>query len=162
VRKNILLIEGNVGDAVLLQEAFDCVVIDHHIDVVTDGERALGALLNYAQLNVGDHPNLVLLDLDLPGLDGKMVLRSIRNKYALRSLPAIVLSSSSSATDIADAYDLNADAYDLNADAYDLNANAYIVKPQEISGYLDMVKTLSAFWLNLAQLPTDLHHAAFL
>jgi CheY-like chemotaxis protein len=117
----------------------------HHIDVVTDGERALGALSNYAHLAVGDRPNLVLLDLNLLGLDGKMVLRSIRNKYALRSLPVIVLSSSSAATDI--------------ADAYDLHANAYIVKPQEISGYIDMVKTLSAFWLNLAQLPTDLHHA---
>ena len=145
MRKNILLIEDNVGDAVLLQEAFDCVGIDHRIDVVTDGERALGALSNYAHLAVGDRPNLVLLDLNLPGLDGKMVLRSIRNKYALRSLPVIVLSSSSAATDI--------------ADAYDLHANAYIVKPTEISGYLEMVKTLSAFWLSLAQLPTELHHA---
>ena len=139
MQKNILLIEDNVGDAVLLKEAFNCVNIDQSIEVITDGANALGALENYAQLDGFDRPDLVLLDLNLPGLDGKKILNSIRNNQAWQAVPIIVLSSSSAPTDI--------------ADAYNLRANAYVVKPTEMSGYLEMVKKLYDFWLDLAQLP---------
>jgi CheY-like chemotaxis protein len=139
MRKKILLVEDNAGDAVLLKEAFNSIGIDQNIEVATDGEGALGALSNYEQLGAAERPDLVLLDLNLPGLAGKEVLNCIRSNRALQTLPVIVLSSSSAPTDI--------------AAAYDLRANAYVVKPTEMSGYLDMVKTLSDFWLNLAQLP---------
>jgi len=141
MQKKILLIEDNAGDAVLLREAFNCVGIDQHIEVATDGERALDAVSNYEELDTSDRPDLVLLDLNLPGLNGKEVLSSIRNNLALQTLPVVVLSSSSAATDI--------------ADAYELRANAYVVKPTEMSGYLDMVRSLHDFWLNLAQLPNQ-------
>ncbi len=139
MQKKILLIEDNAGDAVLLREAFNSFGIDQQIEVVTNGECALGALSNYENMDATDRPDLVLLDLNLPGLSGKEVLSSIRGNRALQTLPVIVLSSSSAATDI--------------ADAYALRANAYVVKPTEMSGYLDMVRKLYDFWLDLAQLP---------
>lgn len=139
MHKKILLVEDNAGDAVLLKEAFNSVGIDQTIEVATDGKGALGALSNYQDLDAAERPDLVLLDLNLPGLDGKEVLNLIRSNCALKSLPVIVLSSSNAPADV--------------ADAYDLCANAYIVKPTEMSGYLKMVRTLSDFWLDLAQLP---------
>jgi CheY-like chemotaxis protein len=139
MQKKILLVEDNAGDAVLLREAFNSFGIDQDIEVVTDGERALAALSNYEALDAAGRPDLVLLDLNLPGLNGKEVLSSIRNNPTFQTLPVIVLSSSSAATDI--------------ADAYALRANAYVVKPTEMSGYLDMVRKLYDFWLNLAELP---------
>ena len=145
MQKKILLVEDNAGDAVLLREAFNSFGIDQDIEVVTDGERALAALSNYEALDAAGRPDLVLLDLNLPGLNGKEVLSSIRSNRAFQTLPVIVLSSSSAATDI--------------ADAYALQANAYVVKPTEMSGYLDMVRKLYDFWLNLAQLPNQHHHS---
>ncbi|MDP6183041.1 MAG: response regulator [Gammaproteobacteria bacterium] len=139
MQKRILLVEDNPGDAVLLKEAFITAGIDQNIEVATNGERALGVLSNYADLDADERADLVLLDLNLPGLDGKEVLNSIRSNHELHTLPVIVLSSSSAPSDI--------------TEAYDLKANAYVVKPTEMSGYLDLAKTLSEFWLDLARLP---------
>ena len=138
--RNILLVEDNPGDAILLKEAFDSVGVTREVVVAADGENALETLNKQFESVHETITELVLLDLNLPGLDGKEVLGAIRNDEKLRDLPVIILSSSGAPDDV--------------TEAYKLRANAYVVKPTEMSGYLHMAESLSRFWLDLAVLPT--------
>lgn len=133
----ILLVEDNPGDVRLVQEAVK--TIDHEItlDVVTDGDTAVETLL---QSNP-DHsqPDLVLLDLNLPGRDGCAVLDAIRNESTIRTVPVLMLSSSSADDDI--------------ERCYDAKANAYLTKPGDLPELTSMMETVEEFWFENAHLP---------
>lgn len=134
---DILLVEDNPGDALLTEEAFDASEADHQLRVVGDGEEALRLLHQAA----GDDrlPDLVILDLHLPGRDGHEVLAVIKADPVLGRLPVLMLSSSSEDVDV--------------RRSYELHSSCYVTKPVDLDGYLGTVSAVERFWTSTAQLP---------
>jgi len=138
----ILLVEDDPGDVVLTRRALEASGFRNECRVVRDGEEALAYLKRrapYADPKDAPAPDLVLLDLNLPRVDGKAVLREIRADERLRSLIVIVLSTSGTDTDV--------------ADAYRLGTNTYIRKPMGAANFMDMIRTLEDYWFQVALLP---------
>lgn len=133
-RPRILVVDDSVADVRLLREAAREEAIPADLLAVGDGEQALAHLRGG-----GERPDLVLLDLNLPGRDGRDVLQAIKTDPALKSIPVIVLSTSSSPADV--------------ADCYALHANSYLVKPMGLDDFGALVRALDVFWLRMAQLP---------
>jgi two-component system, response regulator len=134
----ILLVEDNPDDVVLTVRAFKKNNIDNKIVVATDGERAL-ELLQPQSGQPPLQPVLVLLDVNIPKIDGLTVLRRIRDDPATHSLPVVVLTTSSEERDI--------------VESYRLGANSYVRKPVVFSEFLDATKVLGLYWLLLNEPP---------
>ncbi len=128
-----------MGDVVLLTEAFKESQIKAKMKVVTTGEEAMDYLKGGEKRGDDPMPDLILLDLNLPRMDGRALLRRLKSDPVLKSLPIIVLSSSSLETDI--------------REVYDMNANCYIVKPSDLEGFFKVAKSLKEFWLSQVRLP---------
>ena len=133
-RLKILLVDDNRPDVRLFQESFRALRIPHELQVAYGGEDALN-LLSASQS--GDLPDIILLDLNMPRIDGFEVLSAIRQNPNLHTIPVIILSSSR-------------DERDVNR-AYDLGANCYLNKPME--EFVDLVGDFDRFWLKRARLP---------
>ncbi len=134
----ILLVEDNRMDIELTLDAFHEARLENDIRVVTTGEAALDYLLGRGDYcDRGSHPipNLVLLDLKLPGLGGIDVLRTLKQTPVLKRLPVIILTSSKEEAD--------------RIAGYDYGVNSYLVKPISFPGFLEVVKTISEYWLTL-------------
>jgi two-component system, chemotaxis family, response regulator Rcp1 len=136
----ILLVEDNPGDVRLIREGLKPSSASVWLASVLDGVEALEYL--HAML-AGAHPrpDLVLLDLNLPRKGGREVLIEIKSHPELRSIPVLVMSSSTNEDDV--------------NSAYELAANGYIAKPADLSEYMGMVRTLGAFWFRVARLPNE-------
>jgi CheY-like chemotaxis protein len=133
-RMKILLVDGSEADLYLFQEAFRAVQSAHELAIARDGE----GVLQHLHAAEGEHlPELIMLDLNLPKVDGFEVLRAIRADPKLRVIPVIVLSSSSNERQV--------------YRAYEMGANAYVVKP--MNDFVDLVGDLERFWLRRAELP---------
>ena len=140
--KEILLVEDNPDDVELTRIAFAEAGSGHVIRVVSDGAQALDYLFArgaHADRDPGDLPALVLLDLNLPKLNGREVLEAIRANPATRALPVVVLTTSAEPLDV--------------GSVYDLGANSYIQKPVEFERFLDVVRQIGLYWLVLNQPP---------
>lgn len=135
----ILLVEDNPGDVLLTQEALSEIKVPSHLSVVNDGEQALAFLMRKGDYEDAPRPDLILLDLNLPRKNGRDVLSIIKNDHDLKRIPVIVLTTSENETDI--------------MQVYDLKGNCYVVKPFDLQDFFRTVKTLSEFWLGVAQLP---------
>jgi chemotaxis family two-component system response regulator Rcp1 len=135
----ILLVEDNEGDVVLTVEAFREARIQNHVEVVRDGEQALAYLKKTSPYEQAPTPQLVLLDINLPRVDGKEVLSFIKNTDELRKIPVVMLTTSDSEKDI--------------LDSYLRHANCYIVKPVGFENFLKVVMTIKDFWISIVQLP---------
>lgn len=135
----ILLVEDNPGDVRLIQEAFKASKVRADITVAGDGEQALAYLYNHSPFTDSQTPDLILLDLNLPKVDGKEVLMRVKSDPRLRVIPVAVLSSSRSQDDI--------------VSSYNNFANCYIPKPMSFDAYLTLVKGLEEFWMRVASLP---------
>ena len=135
----ILLVEDNPADVLLMQEAFKDSTIVDQMHVVVDGEEALDFLCKQGQFQHSASPDLILLDLNLPKIDGREVLIELNKNPQLRRIPVIVLSSSKVEKDI--------------LESYDNSANCYIVKPIELEKFVTIVETIESFWFGLASLP---------
>jgi CheY-like chemotaxis protein len=136
---NILMVEDNLGDILLLNEAFKEGQVTAKMSVVSDGEEALIYLRRggkYAGMPV---PDLILLDLNLPRMDGRTFLRRVKEDPMFRSLPVIVLSSSNLESDV--------------REAYDMSASCYLVKPSDLEGFQKISKFLREFWEGLVRFP---------
>jgi two-component system response regulator len=139
---HILLVEDNRMDVELTLDAFHEAKLLNTIQVVSDGMEALGYLFGrgqYADRNKFPMPNLVLLDLKLPGIDGFEVLRQVKSTPILKRLPIVVLTSSEEEGD--------------RALSYDRGANSYLVKPVSFDGFLDVVRKIDGYWLSLNVAP---------
>ena len=135
----ILLVEDNPGDVRLTQEVLKEGRIANILNVVMDGVEALRYLRregDYA--NVPD-TDLILLDLNLPKMDGREVLAVIKADPVLARIPVIVLTTSGAEADI--------------LSAYSLHANCYITKPVSLDRFVDVVRSIEDFWLSLVRLP---------
>lgn len=143
---DILLIEDNPGDARLASEAFKEVTYFSRIHLIPDGVQAMAYLRGQPPYQEAIHPDIILLDLNLPRKDGRSVLAEIKADPALRHLPVIVLTTSQAEADI--------------ARAYDLHANCYIVKPTDFDQFAEVVRGIEAFWHTLVRLPSRMKASA--
>ena len=130
----ILLIEDNEGDVILTMEALKEGRIKNKIDVANDGQAALDYLSSAVEL-----PDLILLDINLPKLNGLEVLSAIKKDERLRTIPVIMLSTSGAENDI--------------LTSYNNHANCFITKPVDFNRFMDVVKTIEDFWISIVKLP---------
>jgi two-component system response regulator len=135
----LLLIEDSAADVRLTREALGEAGADVNIHVVQDGAAALQFLRHQPPYAEAVRPDLILLDLNLPGIDGREVLKHVRYDQSLARIPVLVLSSSTAPEDV--------------NGAYDLRANCYLTKPLHFSEYLRLFREIDQFWLRTARLP---------
>ncbi len=140
-RIEILLVEDNPGDVRLTQEVLKDGRIANTLRVVNDGVAALEYLRCEGEFADMSRPDLVLLDLNLPKMDGRDVLAAIKGDSDLRSIPVVVLTTSAAEVDI--------------LKAYDLHANCYITKPVDLNDFVEVVRSIEDFWLAIVKLPND-------
>ena len=143
MRKEILLVEDNPDDVELTRLAFEESKITNKLVVVGDGAAALDYLFakgRYAERDPNQLPSIVLLDLNLPKVDGREVLQAIRANEATRTLPVVVLTTS-------------AEPFDVEA-SYALGVNSYIQKPVDFEQFVWAVKQVGLYWLVLNQART--------
>ncbi len=136
---HILLVEDNEGDIVLTLEALQEGKLCNRISTVRDGEQALDFLYRRGQYADAEIPDLILLDINLPRIDGKEVLKVIKHDPDLRSIPVVVLTTSESENDI--------------HESYRNHANCYITKPVDLDKFMQVVKCIEDFWLSVVKLP---------
>jgi chemotaxis family two-component system response regulator Rcp1 len=136
---NILLVEDNEGDIVLTLAALKEAKVINVIQVVKDGEEAMQYLRKQAQFNKAETPDLILLDINLPRINGKEVLAEIKGDAALLAIPVIMLTTSDSEKDI--------------LESYQYHANCYITKPVDYQKFMDVVHAIKDFWINIVKLP---------
>lgn len=136
---DILLVEDNPGDVRLTQEAFTEINLDEELYVVNDGEEALDFVHREGEYVDAPRPDLVLLDLNLPRVDGMEVLEEIKSDPDLRSIPVVVLTGSEAEEDI--------------LESYDRHTNAYLTKPIDPEEFVELVRSFETFWLSLVKLP---------
>lgn len=135
----ILLVEDNPADIRLAREALRECQRPFQLFVVTDGEEALAFLRQQGRWVEAPRPRLILLDLNLPKLDGRAVLRVIKTDPALRSIPVVVMTTSRAGSDV--------------SFAYEHQANCYVVKSPELGEFLHAICAIEEFWFGVAQLP---------
>jgi CheY-like chemotaxis protein len=136
---NVLLIEDDPGDVLITREAFAENKVRNHLSVVADGVKALRFLRREAEFADAPRPDLVLLDLNLPRMDGHEVLASIKSDSDLQRIPVVVLTTSDAEEDV--------------LRSYDLHANAYVTKPVDFERFLSVVRQIDEFFVTVVKLP---------
>lgn len=136
---HILLVEDNEGDILLTLEALKQARISNVIDVVKDGDKALKYLYKEGEFKDSATPDLILLDINLPKIDGIEVLNHIKKDEKLMVIPVVMLTTSDSEKDI--------------LKSYQNHANCYITKPVNFSNFMEVIQTIKDFWINIVQLP---------
>lgn len=131
--------EDNPGDVRLTREALDHNRVSSRLHVVQDGFAAISFLRRTGEHGEAPRPDLVLLDLNLPGKDGREVLAEIKADHELRPIPVVVLTTSSLDRDV--------------AQSYSLNANCYVTKPIDLEQFIEVVQSIERFWLTTVTLP---------
>ena len=137
---DLLLIEDNPSDIRLLTEVFKEAGVPTVMSVARDGEEAMMFLRRRGRFASAPRPALIVLDLNLPRKDGREVLAEIKQDPDLRSIPVVVLTTSSAQQDI--------------QKSYDLHANCYIVKPMGLEEFAQIVRSIQDFWLSVISLPS--------
>ncbi len=137
----ILLVEDNPGDIVLFTEALEESHSRSNLNTVEDGEEAINFLHQRGRFKYSPRPQLIILDLNLPRLNGREVLQEIRSQSDFDNIPIVVLTTSKSDRDM--------------VEAYRLHANCYIVKPVDLKQFMNVLKEIIHFWLNIAHLPSE-------
>ena len=135
----ILLVEDSPSDVRLTREALKEAKVVNMLHVAQDGIEALDFLRKQGQYASRPSPDLILLDLNLPKKDGRDVLAEIKQDKNLKRIPVVVLTTSSAEEDV--------------VRAYNLHANAYVTKPVDLTQFLEVIRTIEAFWLAVVTLP---------
>ena len=136
---NVLVVEDSPADIYLIRTSLSLGKIPKHLSVVTDGEEALEFLTRSGKYNEAPRPDLILLDLNLPKMDGREVLERIKADPDLKRIPVLVLSTSKSDRDV--------------SSAYEHHANCYLAKSNELDEYLGVVHAIESYWLSCVALP---------
>jgi two-component system, chemotaxis family, response regulator Rcp1 len=136
----VLLIEDNPADARITLEAIKEAGMAEEVTILRTGEDAEEFLYRRGRFVQARPPDLILLDLNLPGKDGREILTEIKKDPVLRKIPVIVLTTSTAEQDV--------------LDAYDMHANCYIVKPMSYAGILETLERIDEFWFGVARLPS--------
>jgi chemotaxis family two-component system response regulator Rcp1 len=140
----VLLVEDNSGDVRLTQEAFREANRAIHLHVASDGVEAMAFLRREGTHNHAPRPDLILLDLNLPKMDGREVLAYIKEDDSLKLIPTVILTTSDSEVDI--------------VKSYQLQANCYLNKPVQLEAFESLVKSINDFWLTKVKLPQQVQN----
>jgi chemotaxis family two-component system response regulator Rcp1 len=138
---DILLVEDNPGDVRLTQEVLKQGKIRNRLAVVQDGVEALDYMHRRGKHTAAVRPDLVLLDLNLPKMDGRAVLAEIKKDPELKRIPVVILTTSSAEVDV--------------LKSYELQANCYITKPVDLAQFTEVLHQIQDFWLTIVKLPPD-------
>lgn len=138
----VLLVEDSPGDVRLTQEAFREANEQIQLHVATDGVEAMAFLRREGVHAEAPRPDFILLDLNLPKMDGREVLAQIKEDDSLKTIPTIILTTSVAEADI--------------VKSYRLRANCYLSKPVQLDAFESLVKSINDFWLVKAKLPMQL------
>jgi len=137
----ILLVEDSPGDVRLTQEALRDAKVRNHLSVATDGVDAMDFLRRKGQHAKAPRPDLILLDLNLPKKGGREILAEIKADNDLKTIPVVILTTSSSDEDI--------------LRSYRLHANCYVTKPVDLDSFLKVVNSVENFWLAIVKYPRE-------
>jgi CheY-like chemotaxis protein len=137
---HILLVEDDPGDVLMTQEAFEHHRIRNPLHVATDGAAALRFLRREGEYTDAPRPGLILLDLNLPLMNGREVLAAIKSDDQLRTIPVVVLTTSQAEEDI--------------VRSYNLHANAYVSKPVDFTCFMEAIRQIDNFFVTVVRLPT--------
>jgi two-component system, chemotaxis family, response regulator Rcp1 len=137
----LLLVEDSEPDVRLTIEALREAKVKNRLSVVSDGVEAIEFLRRQGRHADAPRPDLILLDLNLPRMDGRQVLKTIKNDDTLKQIPVVVLTTSKSEEDV--------------LRAYQLHANCYITKPVDFNRFMEVIKSIENFWLTVVRLPDD-------
>ncbi|MCX7008392.1 MAG: response regulator [Kiritimatiellaeota bacterium] len=137
----ILLVEDNPGDVRLTQEAARETKVHNNMHIVSNGLDAMAFLHHEGRYASVPRPDLILLDLNMPGMDGREVLRLVKSDESLRRIPVVIITSSQAEEDI--------------LRAYDLQASCYVTKPVDLDQFIKVVKNIENFWLTIVKLPIE-------
>ena len=135
----VLLVEDSPGDVRLTKEVFREANMGIHLHVASDGLEAMAFLRRQGAHAHAPRPDLILLDLNLPKMDGREVLTHIKNDDSLKTIPTVILTTSHSQADI--------------VRSYQLQANCYLSKPVQLDAFESLVKSINDFWLTKVKLP---------
>jgi CheY-like chemotaxis protein len=136
---DVLLVEDDPGDTLMIREAFAENKLRNRLSCVADGVEALAFLRREGEYAEAPRPDLVLLDLNLPRKDGREVLAEIKADGQLRTIPVVVLTTSEAEEDI--------------LRSYDLHANAYVTKPVDFDRFINVVRQIDEFFVEVVKLP---------
>jgi CheY-like chemotaxis protein len=137
----ILLVEDNEGDVEMVERALQDVTPPCHLSVAKDGMEGMDRLFRRGDFAGTNAPQLVLLDLNMPRLNGKELLKQVKQDEKLKAVPVIVLTSSEAASDI--------------QQSYAAHANAYVVKPFDVGEFMDRIRDIVHFWRDTVLLPHE-------
>ena len=135
----ILLVDDSPGDVRLTVEALKEAKVRNRLNVAVDGVEAMDYLKRQGRFAQAPRPDLILLDLNLPRKDGREVLTEIKADNSLKSIPVVILTTSSAEEDI--------------VRTYNLHANCYITKPVDFGQFITVVRSIEDFWLTVVKLP---------
>jgi len=135
----VLLVEDDPGDVLMTREAFADYKLRNQLHVVDDGVQALEFLRQEGDFAEAPRPDIVLLDLNLPRMDGREVLAAIKSDPELASIPVVVLTTSEAEEDV--------------VRSYSLHANAYVTKPVDFERFIDVVRQIDDFFVTVVRLP---------
>lgn len=136
----ILLVEDNEGDVGLIEEVLEETKIRNILHIAKDGAEAMLFLRGEGVFSGSPRPDIILLDLNLPKMDGREVLEEVKEDSNLKSIPIVILTTSGAEKDI--------------HRAYELHANAYITKPLDFDQFISVIESIARFWLEIVRLPT--------
>jgi CheY-like chemotaxis protein len=136
---DVLLVEDDPGDTLMIREAFEHHEITHQLHHVADGVEAMAFLRQEDGYAGSPRPDLILLDLNLPRMDGRQVLEQVKGDPHLRAIPIVVLTTSDADEDI--------------LHSYELHANAYVTKPVDFDRFVETVRLTDEFFVNVVKLP---------
>jgi CheY-like chemotaxis protein len=135
----VLLVEDDPGDVLMTREAFEDYKVHNQLHVVNDGEQAMAFLRQEGEYAEMPRPDLVLLDLNLPRMDGRQVLDAVKSDPQLASIPVVVLTTSEAEDDV--------------LRSYSLHANAYVTKPVDFDRFISVVRQIDDFFVSVVRLP---------
>lgn len=141
---HILIADDDQDDCLMTREAFQECRVSNPLHFVHDGQALLDYLQRRPPYNDDERyplPGLILLDLNMPRMDGREALQAIKSDAQLRGIPVVILTTSSAEEDI--------------LCSYDMGGNSFITKPVTYTGLLEVVKTLGRYWLEIVELPVD-------
>ena len=136
---DILMVEDNPADVKLAREALKDAMLNVSMHSVPDGDKAMAFLRREGEYKNAPHPELILLDLNLPGKDGRQVLKEIKEDSRLKHMPVVVLTTSHAEEDI--------------CNAYKLQAGCYITKPVDFDEFTNVIRAIENFWFKVIKLP---------
>jgi CheY-like chemotaxis protein len=138
---DVLLVEDDPGDVLMTREAFADFKVHNQLHVVNNGVDAMAFMKREGEYADAPRPDLVLLDLNLPKMDGREVLAAVKEDPDLRTIPVVVLTTSEAEEDV--------------VRSYSLHANAYVTKPVDFDRFIEVVQQIDDFFVTIVRLPSS-------